>query len=567
MIRILLISLLLLTAPFVFAEETSQTEKSILVLDVSGSMWGVIDGKSKIEIARDVVSDLLKTWPANKELGLVAYGHREKGDCADIETVIPAGKLDAQSFDRKVRSLVPKGKTPMVASIRQAAEALKYSEDVATVILVSDGEETCEADPCAIAKELDAKGVNFTAHVIGFDLKNAGKVAEQQMKCIAESTGGKFLTADNASELSSALKQAVVAPVVEKVIVEEVKAPIKLENNLHAVAFITAGDAPMKEGLSWATYTLNDKGEKLDNIHYSYDPEYKTNLQPGKYLVEVKFETTVASQIVEITEDLKKVEFVLGTGTLKLKAFASEAELLKQDVAWDLKSLDGEVATYSYDAEPVFNVKPGKYNVTVKWGDAEHKQELEVQAGKTLEHSAIIGAGLLTTKAFATDGGEQLKDKLTWNVEKLVSALENKYELASYSYNAEPTFRLLAGNYKLKVKWGEAEVTKDVTVTAGQKTDVSLTTNGGVLKASIKAADGSLVTDGLNWTIFKKAKSLSGEQVMISYSYDGEPQFLLPAGDYDIQVKTASGLIKSEATVTAGERKELVLEISKAIAE
>jgi Ca-activated chloride channel family protein len=180
MVRILLLVLLLILNPLAFAEEPAQNEKSILVLDVSGSMWGVIDGKSKIEIAREVVSDLLKTWPSNKDLGLVAYGHREKGDCADIETVIPVGKLEQQSFDQKVRSLVPKGKTPMVASIRQAAEALKYSEDAATVILVSDGEETCEADPCAIAKELEAKGVNFTAHVIGFDLKNAGKVAEQR---------------------------------------------------------------------------------------------------------------------------------------------------------------------------------------------------------------------------------------------------------------------------------------------------------------------------------------------------------------------------------------------------
>ena len=48
------------------------------------------------------------------------------------------------------------GKTPLTAAVKQAAEALKYTEDKATVILITDGLETCEADPCALGKELEA---------------------------------------------------------------------------------------------------------------------------------------------------------------------------------------------------------------------------------------------------------------------------------------------------------------------------------------------------------------------------------------------------------------------------
>ena len=62
------------------------------------------------------------------------------------------------------------GKTPLTDAVKQAAEALKYTEDKATVILITDGLETCSADPCALAKELEQSGVDFTTHVVGFDV-------------------------------------------------------------------------------------------------------------------------------------------------------------------------------------------------------------------------------------------------------------------------------------------------------------------------------------------------------------------------------------------------------------
>lgn len=71
-----------------------------------------------------------------------------------------------------------------------AAEQLKFSERKATVILVSDGEETCHADPCALGKELEKLGVDFTAHVVGFDI---GKNLESQHACSAHQQHGRAL--------------------------------------------------------------------------------------------------------------------------------------------------------------------------------------------------------------------------------------------------------------------------------------------------------------------------------------------------------------------------------------
>ena len=66
---------------------------SMLVLDASGSMWGQIQGRSKIEIAREAVGTMLKTWPRKQQIGLMAYGHRSKGDCADIEMLKAPGVM------------------------------------------------------------------------------------------------------------------------------------------------------------------------------------------------------------------------------------------------------------------------------------------------------------------------------------------------------------------------------------------------------------------------------------------------------------------------------------------
>jgi Ca-activated chloride channel family protein len=181
----------------------------ILVLDASGSMWGQIEGRSKVEIMRETVDDIVRGWNPERALGLVAYGHRRKGDCSDIETLIPAGPLDADAYLRTVNHLDALGMTPLTAAVRQAAAALRSSEQRATVILVSDGEETCNHDPCAVAAELEKSGVDFTAHVIGLDVTDVAHQA--QLRCVARATGGRYFNASDAQELSAAVQGAVEA--------------------------------------------------------------------------------------------------------------------------------------------------------------------------------------------------------------------------------------------------------------------------------------------------------------------------------------------------------------------
>lgn len=189
------------------ATATIAQERTMVVLDASGSMWGQIDGKPKLQIARETLREVLKDMPSEVELGLMAYGHREKGNCGDIELIVPPAKGTAGLISDKVDKLKFIGKTPLSEAVKRAAEVVRYTEDKATVVLVTDGIETCGVDVCAMGKQLEEQGVDFTAHVVGFGLSRAqGK----QVACLAENTGGTYFSASDAFELVTALNETVV---------------------------------------------------------------------------------------------------------------------------------------------------------------------------------------------------------------------------------------------------------------------------------------------------------------------------------------------------------------------
>lgn len=198
-----------------FGEEMpSESIDRMIVFDASGSMWGQIEGEPKISIARRVMNELLADLPDQGKLGLTAYGHRVKGDCGDIETLVSPAPLGQtrKVINDAISGINPKGKTPLSAAVIEAARSLRHTENAATVILISDGKETCDMDPCAVATQLERDGVNFTTHVIGFDVAKPEDAA--QLQCLADNTGGQYFSASNAQELAKALEEvSALAPI------------------------------------------------------------------------------------------------------------------------------------------------------------------------------------------------------------------------------------------------------------------------------------------------------------------------------------------------------------------
>ncbi|MBZ4021291.1 hypothetical protein CKO11_02285 [Rhodobacter sp. TJ_12] len=243
---------------------------TILVLDGSGSMWGQIDGVSKIAIAREVMAGLVTGLPADQALGLMSYGHRRKGDCSDIELILPPG-TDRGAILSSVNAITPKGKTPLSDAVVAAAEALRYTEETASVILVSDGIETCDRDPCAVGRALEAAGVDFTAHVIGFDVA-ADPAAQAQLRCLAAETGGLYRDAGNAAELGQALEEVVVA-----------EPPKAVEAKLSFRAIEGPQGPVIREGIAW-TIVSDTEGTLLSGYPMP-EPELTLTETTGKATV------------------------------------------------------------------------------------------------------------------------------------------------------------------------------------------------------------------------------------------------------------------------------------------
>lgn len=176
-----------------------------IILDASGSMWGQAGGEAKITAAKRVVHDWLANvkLPADTQLGLTAYGHRSKADCRDIEHFPPVTYDQHALLFPFVAMLSPKGKTPIADTLTLVGETLKKEEGQASILLVSDGMESCGGDPCGVARRLrEQYGINVTIHVVGFNITEG----QDQLQCIAREGGGKYFNVANGQELATAFE-------------------------------------------------------------------------------------------------------------------------------------------------------------------------------------------------------------------------------------------------------------------------------------------------------------------------------------------------------------------------
>ncbi|WP_457606146.1 vWA domain-containing protein [Nitratifractor sp.] len=303
----------------------AETGRAMIIFDASGSMWGKVDGVSKIVIARETLQDLLRGWNARIPLGLTVYGHRRKGDCNDIQTLIPIGPLDRQRMIDTVMKIQPRGKTPIARSLRQVASQLKKGEEPATIILISDGKESCDADPCAVARELKASGLNLVAHVIGFHVDRA---TDRQLACIAKATGGEYFSAGNAAALNRAIKS--VAKKVTKVVPIRArpKTPIIRPAQITLVALYESerGGNVKTVGHSGAHWWVWQDGESLYADDDPLDHQPNVSLHSGKARVKLLYPNSSEPQSIErnitVAPGRQRIVFYLKDGRARIEALA-----------------------------------------------------------------------------------------------------------------------------------------------------------------------------------------------------------------------------------------------------
>ncbi len=520
--------------------------KSIIVLDASGSMWGQIDGRAKLEIAREALATVLQGVPAETELGLIAYGHRTKGDCADIELVVPPAAGTGAAIAQAAATLQFLGKTPLTEAVRQAAAELRSTEEKATVILITDGIETCNADPCALGAELEASGVDFTAHVVGF-----GLTAEEgkQVACLAENTGGLYIEAKDSGALVDALKTTVAVVEPEPEPAPEPAPMAAVEFNIAPQLYLSEGGPEIVNGNAWELFAIAENGERGAQISTEYN-KYRDLLPAGTYRLLGRIGEASAEVDVTVTDTtLLQPQVILNAGVLILTPRVSADGPVDGGAALNLTNAAGMDATHYGEAKVV--VPAGDTRISVKIGEASASETVTLAPGETVEKDMIVGAGVAAIDAYYVDG--QIMGSTQHSVEIMAAkkALDGSQDSVTTSYGPAQQFTLPPGEYIARVSQGAAQAETPFTVKSGERVEVKVILNAGVL--AIKAAGATSIE------VFDAKPDISGNRKSQSFDYAEEKDLIAPGGAYLIVAMRGEKQSEVTVTVTPGERTEITL--------
>ena len=157
----------------------------LFVFDASNSMAGLWESDIKINIARRILINMIDSLQQinNVQMALRVYGHQSPvppQDCNDTKLEVPFDKNNASIIRQRLKFINPKGTTPIANSLAQCPNDFPPCADCRNiVILISDGIEACDGDPCAISDELQKKGIILKPFIIGIGIdENFSKTFE-----------------------------------------------------------------------------------------------------------------------------------------------------------------------------------------------------------------------------------------------------------------------------------------------------------------------------------------------------------------------------------------------------
>lgn len=187
---------------------------------MAGNMvQGLFSAITRIDEVRKALAQVLPGAAKYRKIGLITYGPGPYAQC-NVKLEFPPMPNAADRIMSVVDGLTPAGKTPLVKGVQQAAAVLHHRSEKGVIVLLTDGEETCGGAPCALGQWLKANSRDLTVHVIGFQLKAfswTGASSILDVKCLAEETGGLYITAQSRQDLIEAFEKTLGCPMMSAV--------------------------------------------------------------------------------------------------------------------------------------------------------------------------------------------------------------------------------------------------------------------------------------------------------------------------------------------------------------
>ncbi len=445
----------------------------IFIVDGSGSMWGKVQNEFKIVIARTVMKDLVGDIPSERPLGLVVYGHRKKGDCADVEYMVKPMTGSQAKITQTLDKINPTGKTPLAVSAKMVIDDLMATKTKATIILITDGIETCEGNLCELVAEAQRNGIEFKMHIVGFDLEPEAKA---NLECAATAGQGQYFDATNSEELSEALNNAVEG---------------NIDNDDYNLTVRAVRDGKL---VDTNVQVFQEGSNHSIGGGRTYDSESsnptKILLEPGKYriratLINARGVFIEIPDVVISEEGIVEKEVDFSTGKISI-GITNNGDLWDSTVkvtntVTGENTAGGRSYTSPNSNPAVYEIPPGTYDVAVRGLNVlgmEHTHEIKnvvVKPSEVSEVSHNYQTGLFSIKV--THNGELL-DAIT-NIIHIESGTSVGGSRTYTSSNSNPRkFILLPGKYRLKVrpvKIKGDEKTLDFTIEGGDTVTKEIT--------------------------------------------------------------------------------------------
>jgi hypothetical protein len=206
----------------------------LILVDCSRSMNEGLGGalhmghEQKMDAAKRVLQETMATIPQDVNVGLRVFGQSFRNDvffdCQQSALLVPPGLRNRRTIVESVRQIRPYGLTPLTFGLREAANDLAQIRGKKQIILISDGAETCDQDPCELVRQLTAAGYDIKINIVGLGLK-ADWLAKRQLNCIAQSSGGQFYDSNTTAELVDNIRKFVGETKVSGKVLTKMKDP------------------------------------------------------------------------------------------------------------------------------------------------------------------------------------------------------------------------------------------------------------------------------------------------------------------------------------------------------
>jgi Ca-activated chloride channel homolog len=556
--------------------------RAIIVLDASGSMWDELGGRPKVEIAREALNAVLRVLPPDTELGLMAYGSREKGNCADIQLIVPPDVGRAAAISTAAEFLHFTGKTPLTAAVQQAAETLRSTQEKATVILITDGVDNCAGDPCALGKELEDTGVDFTAHVVGFGLTADERAS---VSCLADATGGVYLQADDLDQLTTALQSTVLVsgdltstpspdpdptplprpepqpepepepqpePQPEPPVVADPPSvpeppPAPILTPFSPQVLLVAGGAAIDLGPS-VSFQLAPQAAGSTTGTVTIDG-IDDSIAPGPYRMTTTLGVVTAVQDIEVPDSgVFSPQVVMNAAHVMLRPKIGPNADLEQGAVLSFADETGFAASFTGGVDSY--LPAGEMTVTAQLDAVTDTQKLPLVAGATVDQDFYISAALIVPQVSYVPGMAVNADDLTISIVNARPNVDGSRTEVSAGRGPDQSFRLGAGAYVAVTMLGLAKMETPFSIALVQRTELPIVLNAGVLSVTATGAD-------LIWV--RPPPDIAGNDAPGSNFPTETLVQAMNAGSYVVQADFGDLVVQQSFTITPGERTEIVL--------